>query len=123
MWRFDHVDVIVAAGLLSLFVSRRRALAKAMGILLLSSLAYHFTGDSKQRLAAIEALDKPPISPTASRYRSAPLASSWPPRRCSSSPLLSHMLAPARLLSEVFGWSRYRVLRGVLPSAAFAMPL
>jgi hypothetical protein len=76
-----------------------------MGNLQLSMLVDLITGAGKQRLAAAESFEAPPISPEARRYRVVALCLFV----ASSALLLATALvdtgAGARSLSEVFGWS------------------
>lgn len=76
-----------------------------MGNFLLSMLADLLTGASKQRLAAAEAFEAPPISPAARRYRIAALCLFMAASVLLLAAALVDTIAGSRSLSEVFGWS------------------
>jgi hypothetical protein len=76
-----------------------------MGSFLLSMLADLITGASKQRLAAAEAFEAPPISPAARRYRIAALCLFMAASALLLTAALVDTMAGSRSLSEVFGWS------------------
>lgn len=76
-----------------------------MGSILLSILADLITGASKQRLAAAEAFEAPPINPAARRYRIVALCLFATSSVLLLTAALVDTVAGARSLSEVFGWS------------------
>ncbi len=83
-----------------------------MGSFLLSLLADLITGASKQRLAAAEAFEAPPISPAARRYRIAALCLFMASSALLLTAALVDTVVGSRSLSEVFGWSGIGCLQG-----------